>query len=99
MFTRKAVAALAASLLFALGASPALAVALPATVRLESIPPGAEVLLRGTVVGRTPTRVQVPAGRRMQLTLRKEGFRAQPVPLPPLRPGQVRQVEVRLRRR
>ncbi len=71
----------------------------PATVTLDSVPPGARVVVRGHTVGRTPARIQVPAGRRLEATLHKKGFKPERVRLPRLRPGQVRAVQVRLRRR
>ena len=54
----------------------AIVIALPGSVRIEisSIPPAAEVVRDGKVLGKTPLQLKLSQGEKARLVLRKEGF-------------------------
>jgi hypothetical protein len=70
----------------------------PGSVALQVNVTGAEVYLDGEMQGVTPLNLdKVRAGEPHALVIRKEGYQDEKVKLPPLRPGERRQVQIQLR--
>lgn len=65
-------------------------------VVVTSSPSGAQVLVRGQVVGTTPAKLQLPEGSKVRLTVKKKGYTTRTVTLTP-KADKVRNVKVTLK--